>query len=102
MRQSSDRGQLVRAARFGRDPLEIRVDHHPDQPREIERRPPAQLRPRLRAVANQVLDLGGADETLVEPDVILPSEADAIERDLDEIAYGMALAGRDHEIVRGV
>src|SRR5689334_12528416 len=80
------------ASRFNRSllaaqALEVRVDQQADQPLEIERRLPAQPRARLRGIADQVVELGGApDERLVDVDVLLPVEPDAPECKLDELA----------------
>ena len=47
-------------------PLDVRVDHHPNQPREVDRRLPVQVRFRLGRVANQVVHFGGTQEGGVE------------------------------------
>src|SRR6187455_2059543 len=94
------------ASRFNRSPFaaqafEVRVDEQAYEPLEAERRLPAQPRARLRGIADQVVELGGAtDERLVDVDVLLPVEPDVPERELDELADTVRNAGRDHVVVR--
>ena len=65
---------------------EVGVDHHPHQ--LLERGPSAstQLLLGLGGVADQQVDLGGAEEALVDDDVVLVVEADVAEGELAELA----------------
>ena len=50
-------------------------------------------------IADEQIDLGGAEELRIDRNVFLPIETDAIEGDFDELTHGMGLAGRDDVIV---
>ena len=81
-------------------PFDVAVDHHGDQPGEIDRGRPAEILAGFRGIADQVVDLSGPEELWVDVDVLPPVEAGVAERHLDEVADGMALAGR-HDVVVG-
>ena len=53
----------------------------------------------LRRVADQVLDLGRAQEARVDAHVLLGVEPDVREGDVDELAHRVRLAGGDHVVV---
>ena len=56
--------------------FEVGVDEQPHEPLEVERRRPAEPLPRLRRVADEVVELGGAAaQRLVDVHVLLPVEA---------------------------
>src|SRR5689334_21381638 len=56
--------------RAGGEQLEVGVDHQLHEVLERGPRLPAELVLRLRVVADQVLDLGWAEELRVDPDVV--------------------------------
>ena len=55
---------------------EVGVDHHLDELDEVDLRLPAEGRVGLRRVTDEDVDLGRAQEPLVDGDVILPVQAD--------------------------
>src|SRR4051794_4036208 len=82
------------------DELEVGLHHHADELGEGRVGLPAQLGPRPRRVADQEIDLGGAEEALVDHDVLLPRQVDVGEGQLAELPDRVGLAGRDHEVAR--
>ena len=56
----------------GCQPLEVGVDHDPDEPVEVDGRLPVQVELRLRGIPDQVVHFGGAQERGIDPDVLLP------------------------------
>src|SRR5712692_3548217 len=93
-------GQPVDEPGRGGHAIEIGIDHHRDQPGEIDGRFPSELAARFGAVADEMLDLSRTNQPRIEPDVLPPVEADMAEGDLDELANRMRDAGGDDEIVR--
>ena len=61
---------------------------------------PAEHAARLRGVPDQVIDLGRAEQRGVLAHVTARVEAHDPERDLDEVAHRVRLAGRHHVVVR--
>ena len=67
---------------------------------EVDLGRPPELRSGLGGVADQQVDLGGAEELRVLPDVALPVvDAGLGERALDELMHRVRLAGRDDVVV---
>ncbi len=69
-----------------RQPLYVCIHHHLNQLLEIYLRLPAQHVLRFGGIADQMIDLSGSKELRVGFDVFLPLEANAAERDLDQLA----------------
>ena len=46
-----------------------------------------------------MIDLGRAQESRIQPDVLVPVQSDVIEGDLHQLAHRVALAGRDDVVV---
>src|SRR3954464_9883489 len=67
--------------------LQVGVDHQLDHVLERGARVPAELVARLAGVADQVLDLGRAQEALVDADVIVGVEAGVREGEVDQLAH---------------
>ena len=68
---------------------------------EVDLGLPAQDLVRLGRVTDQKVDLGRAQEALVDDDVLLPVEADGLEGQAAELADLVRLAGRD-DVVAGL
>jgi hypothetical protein len=64
--------------------LAVGVDHHPHELLEADGRLPAERRLRLGVVADQEVDLRGAEVALVDRDVVVPVEIDVTERLVEE------------------
>src|SRR5260221_11597683 len=64
--------------------IQIMVDHHSDQRREADARPPTKLLTRLRRIALQKIDLRRSKIARVDLDVFLPIETDMPEGHLDK------------------
>src|SRR5215218_4078119 len=79
--------------------LEIRVDHQPDHLLEAGTRLPAELLAGLGGIADEMLNLGGAEETRVGPNVGFGIEPGMLECHPHEVADAVRLAGGDHEIL---
>src|SRR6185295_5833677 len=75
----------TRTAALRLQPVEVGAHHHLDEALERDRRRPAEDRARLRRVADQQVDLRRPEERRVLADVLPPVEADAAERDVDEL-----------------
>src|SRR5215210_971171 len=75
----------ARDLRRGLQATEVRVDHHLHEVAERVPGLPGELALRLRRVADQLIDLGRAQELRVGLHVLLPVEADVGERDLCEL-----------------
>src|SRR3954452_9943580 len=101
-RRTLQRRQPVERTRRRGHALGIGVYHHLDERGEVDRRLPAELCTGLRAVADQMLDFGGANQLRIEGHVRAPLEACVAEGDLDQIAYGVADAGGDHVVVGAI
>ena len=54
---------------------------------------------RLGGVADEVVDLGRPQELGVDDHMLVQVESRVLERDLDELAHRVLLAGRDHVVV---
>src|ERR1044072_3741059 len=67
--------------------LDVRVSHHARHLLEARARHPAELLARLGRVADQVLDLGRAQEARIDPDVMLGGEPRVLEGDLHELTH---------------
>ena len=65
-------GTLAGKPRPAAERLEVRARHEPDELLEARLRLPAELRLGLRRVADQLVDLGGAQERRVDAHVALP------------------------------
>src|SRR5689334_4433382 len=79
---------LTRKPAPPRQQLEVGPDHEADQLFEARPRLPAEVGPRLREVADQMVDLRGADEALIELHVALPIvDTGLVERDLHALAH---------------
>ena len=61
--------------------LHVRIHHHLDQLLEIDLRFPSEHALRLRRIADEVIDFRRPEELRIDPDVLLPVESDAAERD---------------------
>ena len=84
---------VARPAGLRPDPLEIRVNEQRDESLEVDRRLPPELLARLRRIADEIVELRlPAPQRLVDVDVVLPVEADVLERACDELLDGMGLA----------
>ena len=57
-------GQRFDATRSVGNAFQVRIDHHADETGEVDGRCPPQLRPRLRAVADEVFDFGRSSREL--------------------------------------
>ena len=76
--------------RLTAQPLEVGVDEQPDEPLEVHRRRPPEPRPRLRGVADEVVQLrSAAAQRLVDVDVLAPVEADVAEGQLDQLLHAV-------------
>ena len=83
------------------EPLEVGIDEKPDKLREADRGLPAEPLPRLRWVADKIVQLGlPALERAVEVHVLIGIEADVLERDGNQLANAVGLACRDHVVTR--
>src|SRR3954464_14656586 len=80
--------------------LQVGVDHQLDHLLERGARHPAELVARLRRVADQVLHLGRAHESLVDPDVVVGIQPHLREGEIHQLAHRVRLAGGDHVVVR--
>ena len=77
----------------------VGVDHHHDEPLEVDLRIPAQDLSRLGRVADQEIDLGRAHERRVDT-TYASVEAHVVEGDLDETLHRVGLARGDDVVVR--
>src|SRR5919108_1964390 len=81
-----------------REQLEVGVEHQPDHLLEAGARLPAELFPGLGGVADEVLDLGGTQKAWIGSHMGIRIHPYVLERDPDEVANTVGLAGRDHEV----
>jgi hypothetical protein len=81
-------------------PLQIGVDHDPDQLREGDSGRPLEDLAGLGRVRPEMVDFERAPVPRIESDVPFPGDCRVSERLLDEIADRMGLSGSQH-IVRG-
>src|SRR5262245_62894095 len=84
---------------LGREPFEVGVDHHLDEALDRHSGLPAELVARLRRVADEMVDLGRPQERRIGLHVLLGVELGMAERELCELADGVRLAGREHEVL---
>src|SRR5205085_1863174 len=87
---------------LGPDPREVRLHHLRDHVFNARDRLPSQHAPGLGRIADEPVDLGGAEEGLVGDHVVFHGEADATERHL---AHGADRGGPprgDHIVIGGV
>src|SRR5208282_5281698 len=61
---------------------------------------PVEYPPSLTGVAEQNINLRGAQESRIKLDILVPVQFHTIKREFQEFLHGMAHAGRDHEVVR--
>src|SRR3954454_15762607 len=79
--------------------LEVRVHHQADERLEARSRLPAELVPRLRVVADQMLHLGWAQVARVDPNVLLWIQVHLVEGHVHQLAHAVRLPGGDHVVV---
>src|SRR4051794_30518326 len=75
--------------------LDVGLDHDPHELLEADRRRPAQALARLGRIAAQRIDLGGTVVLGVDLDDVMPVQAQALGRLVEEVAHRVRLAGRD-------
>src|SRR5258707_15099707 len=75
------------------------VDHHGDQRREADARPPAELLSRLPRIALQKIDLRRSKIARIDLDVFLPLETDMAEGHLDKLAHAIRLTCSNDVVV---
>src|SRR5688572_6552977 len=78
---------------------EVGIDHHLHQLRELHLGLPTEELARLRHVAAEVVDLRRTEVARIDLDVAVPVEIEVAERVVEEVAHGVRLTGRDHEVV---
>ena len=81
--------------------LLVRVDHDASEFGGLDGGGPAELLFGLGGVANEVVDLGGAEVAGVEADVASQVEAGVFEREADEVSHGVAGSGGE-DVVAGL
>jgi hypothetical protein len=69
----------------------VAIDHQPDQLVKAASRPPAKLRLRLGRIADQMINLRGALQGLVNYNVVVGIHAGLVERDLQTLPHQMRL-----------
>ncbi len=69
---------------------------------EVDLGTPAEHRVRLGGIPHQQVDLGGAQEPLVDDDVLLPVQPGGLEGEAAELAHGVRLTRRHDVVVRRV
>src|ERR1700730_5263628 len=79
--------------------VDVVPDHHLDQLCEGNPRLPAQNAARLSRIAAQRIDLGRPEVAAIDLDMAPPFESSRLERELDENAHAVRLAGGDDVVV---